>query len=138
MQQVLTTYGDRVRLVYRDFPLLMHEHAHLAAQAGQCAHEQGRFWEYHDVLFANARQLRAEDLKRHAAAAGLDAARFDACLASGRFAAGVDADLASGEEHGVSGTPAFFVNGRLLSGAQPFAAFQQIIDDELRGAGAAD
>lgn len=138
VREVLATYGDRVLLVYRDFPLSMHEHAHLAAQAGQCAHEQGRFWEYHDVLFANASQLAADDLKRHAAAAGLDPAAFAACLDSGRTAPGVDADLESGAAQGVSGTPAFFINGLRLSGAQPFAAFQQVIDDELRRLGAAD
>lgn len=131
VQQVLRTYGDRVRLVFRDFPLKMHRNASAAAQAGLCAQEQGRFWEYHDTLFAHQRQLRPDDLRRYAANLQLDTAAFDACLESDRYATAIDADLASGEQHGVSGTPAFFINGRRLSGAQPFAAFQQLIDDEL-------
>ena len=135
VQQVLEAYGDDVRLVYRDFPLRMHEHAPLAAQAARCAHEQGRFWDYHDELFRNHRELTPADLRRHAASVGLDAGAFDACLDSGRHAAAVDLDMASGERLGVSGTPAFFINGRLLSGAQPLAAFAQIIDEELRRAG---
>lgn len=135
VRQVLETYGDRIRLVYRDFPLAMHENAHLAAQAGQCAREQGRFWEYHDLLFTNTRALRPADLQRYAEEVDLDPVLFAECLESGRHADGVDADLESGQRHGVSGTPAFFINGRLLSGAQPFANFQQIIDEELESAG---
>lgn len=133
--QVLATYGDQVRHVYRDFPLAMHDNAHLAAQAGQCAAEQDQFWAYHDVLFANVRALRPDDLRRYAVELNLDAGAFDECLQSGRHAESVDADLASGQANGVSGTPAFFINGRLLSGAQPFTAFQQIIDEELRSTG---
>lgn len=134
--QVLEAYGDRVRHVYRDFPLAMHEYANIAAQAAQCAAEQEQFWAYHDVLFANARELRPEDLHSYAAEIGLNADQFSQCLQSGRHAEGVMADMASGQAHGVSGTPAFFINGRLISGAQPFAAFQQIIDQELEAAGA--
>ncbi|NKB69653.1 MAG: thioredoxin domain-containing protein [Candidatus Latescibacteria bacterium] len=137
VDQVATTYGDRVRIVFRDFPLAMHQQAHRAAEAGQCAHEQGAFWSYHDLLFTDVRRLREPDLERYAKEAGLDVAAFTQCLASGRYAAAVDLDLASGEALGVSGTPAFFINGRFLSGAQPFAAFREIIDDELRRAGVA-
>jgi protein-disulfide isomerase len=137
VRQVLQTYGDRIRHVYRDFPLAMHDDAHLAAQAGQCAGEQGRFWEYHDLLFTNSRALRPADLQRYAESIDLDPDLFAECLDSGRHAHGVDADLESGQQHGVSGTPAFFINGRLLSGAQPFAAFQKIIDEELESAGQA-
>ena len=137
LDQVAATYGDRVQLVYRDFPLAMHANAHRAAQAAQCAHEQGAFWPYHDILFQNIRRLGEQDLRRHAKAARLDTSAFDECLSSGRYFAAVDADLARGEAHGVSGTPAFFINGRFLSGAQPFAAFRDIIDDELTQAGLA-
>jgi protein-disulfide isomerase len=133
--QILETYGDRVRLVFRDFPLRMHDNAHLAAQAARCAGEQERFWDYHDVLFENYRALRPADLQRYAAELDLDLAPFADCLDSGRYAEAVDADAASGAQFGVSGTPAFFINGRLLSGAQPFAAFQQVIDEELALAG---
>jgi protein-disulfide isomerase len=131
VQQVLQTYGDKVRLVYRDFPLSNHANAHLAAQAGLCANEQNRFWDYHDMLYANADALTPADLRRYATDLDLDPASFAECLDSGRFAGAVDADLESGQQYGVSGTPAFFINGRLLSGAQPFAAFQKIIDEEL-------
>ena len=135
--QVLQTYGDKVRLVFRDFPLAMHDNAQLAAEAGQCAAEQGQFWEYHDVLFANARALAASDLQQYATDLGLDMIPFNSCLESGRHTNGVQADLASGQARGVSGTPAFFINGRLLSGAQPFSAFQKIIDEELEQSGQA-
>ena len=135
VEQVLQTYGDKVRLVYRDFPLSIHDNAHLAAQAGLCANEQGRFWEYHDVLYANARALRPADLQRYATDLDLDPAPFAECLDSGRYVETVDADLQSGQQHGVTGTPAFFINGRILSGAQPFAAFKKIIDEELARAG---
>lgn len=131
LQQVLETYGDKVRLVFRDFPLRIHDNAHLAAQASRCAGDQGKFWEYHDVLFDNIRALRSDDLQRYAADLSLDEAAFSDCLQSGRHAEAVNNDLQSGQRYGVSGTPAFFINGRLLSGAQPFANFQQIIDEEL-------
>ena len=132
VQQVLQTYGDKIRHVYRDFPLAMHSNANRAAQAGQCASEQGQFWEFHDVLFENFRALGSENLQGYATELGLDLALFNSCLESGRHADGVNADLASGQANGVSGTPAFFINGRLLSGAQPFGAFKKIIDEELQ------
>ncbi len=131
IQQLLDEYGDKVRLVFRDFPLSIHPNARLAAEAGLCAQEQDRFWEYHDVLFKNQRELRPVDLARYAVEIGLDAAAFDSCLESGRFTEAVNDDLASGEHFGVTGTPAFFINGRRLTGAQPFSAFKQVIDDEL-------
>jgi protein-disulfide isomerase len=131
VDQVLKTYGDRVRFVYRHFPLGNHPNARPAAEASQCAAEQGKFWEYHDRLFANPTRLGDADLKQHAAALGLDASKFNACADSRKYKAQVDADVQAGEEAGVSGTPAFFVNGRMLSGAQPFEAFKQLIDEEL-------
>ncbi|MBU10560.1 MAG: hypothetical protein CME13_21640 [Gemmatimonadetes bacterium] len=131
VRQVMETYGDKVRLVFRVFPLTIHPHARLAAEAGLCAQEQDRFWDYHDILFSHQRELRSVDLARYAAEIGLDTNAFDVCLESGRFTHLVDADLASGTKFGVTGTPAFFINGRRLTGAQPFSAFQQIIDDEL-------
>ena len=135
LNQVATTYGNRVRFVFRDFPLAMHKDAHRAAQAAQCAHEQGAFWPYHDILFDNIRKLGEADLQQHAETAGLDAAAFAACLTADRYVDAVDADLAGGQAHGVSGTQAFFINGRFLSGAQPLEAFREIIDDELTRAG---
>jgi protein-disulfide isomerase len=123
VDQVLKTYGDRVRFVYRHFPLGNHPNARPAAEASQCAAEQGKFWEYHDRLFANPSKLGDPDLKQHAAALGLDTGKFNACVDSHKYKPQVDADVNAGEEAGVNGTPAFFVNGRMLSGAQPFESF---------------
>ena len=131
VQQVLTTYGDRVHFVYRHYPLPNHPNARPAAEAAVCAADQGKFWPYHDVLFPNAGRLATTDLKHHAAELGLDSAKFDACVDGHQSKARVDADVRAGEEAGVNGTPAFFVNGRMLSGAQPYDAFKRIIDEEL-------
>jgi protein-disulfide isomerase len=129
--RVLNTYGDRVRFVYRHYPLPNHPNAWPAAEAAACAGEQGKFWEYHDRLFDNQSRLGKADLKKHAAAVALDTAKFDACVDTHKYKSDVDADVAAGEEAGVSGTPAFFINGRQLSGAQPFEAFKRLIDEEL-------
>lgn len=131
LKQVRETYGDRVRLVFRDFPLAMHRQAQKAAEAAGCAGEQGKFWEMHDALFAQQQALGVPDLKRYAASLNLDQAMFDACLDSGRRAAAVKKDLEDGTSYGVRGTPAFFINGRFLNGAKPFEAFAQVIDQEL-------
>ena len=117
--------------MYKDFPLAMHPNAQKAAEAARCAGEQDKYWEYHDVLFANTRALEVANLKKFAAEMQLDTARFDACLDSGTYAAQVRKDVAEGQRVGVSGTPTFFINGRFLSGAQPLAAFQEIIDEVL-------
>jgi len=129
--EVLKTYGGRVHFVYRHFPLSNHPNARPAAEASQCAAEQGKFWEYHDVLFANPSRLADSDLKQHAAGLGLDASKFNACVDTHKYKAQVEADMQAGEEAGVNGTPAFFVNGRVLTGAQPFDAFKRVIDEEL-------
>jgi protein-disulfide isomerase len=131
VKRVVETYGDRIRLVYRNYPLPNHPQAQPAAEAAQCANEQGKFWPYHDRLFAEAGKLMDEDLKKAAADLGLDAARFNACVDERRYKSVVEADQKAGNEAGVNGTPAFFVNGRLLSGAQPFEAFKRVIDEEL-------
>lgn len=137
VKRVREAYGDKVRFVFRHFPLDFHAQAQKAGEAAACAGEQGRFWEMHDALWANTSKLGVPDLKAHAAGLGLDGAAFDKCLDSGAHAATLAKDEAAGRTYGVSGTPAFFVNGRPLVGAQPFEAFQQVIDDELRRAGAA-
>ena len=131
VKKVMETYGDRIRLVYRNYPLPSHAQARPAAEAAQCANEQGQFWPYHDRLFAEAGKLSDADLKKAAADLGMDAARFNACVDEHRYKAVVEADQQAGNEAGVTGTPAFFVNGRLLSGAQPFEAFKRVIDEEL-------
>jgi protein-disulfide isomerase len=129
--QVLSAYGDRVRLVYRHYPLPNHPNARPAAEASACAQEQGRFWDYHDRLFANQSRLTTADLKQHAAELGLDAGPFNACVDSRKYQKDVDADIEAANAAGVKGTPAFFINGRPLSGAQPLENFRRIIDDEL-------
>jgi protein-disulfide isomerase len=131
VKRVLDTYGDRIRFVYRNFPLQNHPDARPAAEAAQCANEQGQFWAYHDRLFAVQGKLSDADLKKIAADLGLDSARFNACVDQHQYKSVVEADTQAGAEAGVSGTPAFFINGRLLSGAQPYDAFKRIIDEEL-------
>ena len=123
--------------MFRDFPLGFHDRAQAAAEAAQCAHAQGKFWEYHDKLFENQGALQNENLKQYADDLGLDADDFGECLGSERFREDVTQDLREGSTYGVRGTPAFFVNGRFLSGNQPFDAFAKIIDEELEHKGIA-
>ncbi len=131
VKQVLDTYGDRIRFVYRNFPLQNHPHARPAAEAAQCANEQGQFWPFHDRLFAEPGKLSDAELKQTAAALGLNAAQFNKCVDDHKFQSVVETDAQAGAKAGVTGTPAFFINGRLLSGAQPFDAFKRIIEEEL-------
>jgi protein-disulfide isomerase len=131
VKQVLSTYGDRIRFVYRNYPLNSHPNARPAAEAAQCAAEQGQFWAYHDRLFADQSKLSDGDLKQSAADLGLDAGKFNTCVDSHKYSARVEADIKAGNEAGVNGTPAFFINGRMLSGAQPFEEFKRVIDEEL-------
>jgi protein-disulfide isomerase len=115
----------------------MHPFAQGAAEAAQCAREQGKFWEYHDKLFANQQALGKDQLKQYAKDLGLNEEAFNACLETGKPKDAIVQDQKEGEALGVSGTPAFFVNGRFLSGAQPFEAFKGIIDEELKLKGVA-
>jgi predicted DsbA family dithiol-disulfide isomerase len=135
VKKVLSTYGGKVRLVYRDYPLPFHGHAQKASEAALCAQDQGKYWEMHEKLFANQRALEVAQLKQHAKELGLEAGKFDKCLESGEKKAEVDASKKAGEEAGVNGTPAFFINGRPLSGAQPYEKFKEIIDHELAQGG---
>jgi protein-disulfide isomerase len=131
VEQVMSTYAGKVRLVYRQFPLSFHPHAAKAAEASLCAADQGKFWEYHDVLFKNQKKLEATDLKAHASEVGIDAQKFGQCLDSGDKKKAVDADQQAGLAAGVGGTPAFFINGIFLNGAQPIDEFKKVIDGEL-------
>lgn len=120
-----------IKYVFRDFPLTsIHKDAQKAAEAGECADDQGKFWEYHDRLFESAK-LDVASLKQHAADLGLDTASFDLCLDSGKYTAEVTKDLQDGSSAGVRGTPAYFVNGQLVSGAQSFKVLEQVINQEL-------
>jgi protein-disulfide isomerase len=134
LRQLQQKYGERMRIVYRDFPLSIHPQAPKAAEAGECANEQGRFWEMHDRLF-DVPGLTIPDLKKRAAELQLDTSRFDQCLDSGKYAAEVRADIADGQKYGVSATPTFFVNGRMISGAN-MQKLSELIDDELAMTGA--
>ena len=118
--------------MFRDFPLAMHQNAQPAAEAAQCARAQGKFWEYHDKLFANQQALGKDQLRVYAAEVGLNGEEFNACFDGGKYRDEVQQDMKEGGALGVTGTPAFFVNGRFLSGAQPFESFARIIDEELK------
>jgi len=135
LKQVREKYGDEVRLVYMDFPLPMHNHALDAAKAGRCAAEQGKFWPFHDAMFADQSKESPDDLKAIAKKLGLDTAKFNTCFDQAKYEAGVQSDLAQGKQLGITGTPAFFINGRVLVGAQPPENFNQIIDEELSARG---
>ncbi|MBL8188557.1 MAG: thioredoxin domain-containing protein [Acidobacteria bacterium] len=132
LTQVMARYGEKVKLVYRNFPIdQLHPQARRAAEAAKCAQEQGKFWEYHDRLYSGSADASTEKLKALAQAAGLDAAGFESCLASSRVQTAIQKDVEEGIRLGLTGTPAFLVNGRLLSGAQPLESFIRVIEEEL-------
>jgi protein-disulfide isomerase len=128
---VMTRYAGKVQLVHRDFPLDGHPGAFPAARAARCAGEQGKFWDYHRSLMKEEGDLSESDLLARAKTLKLDADPFKTCLASDRYDSTIRESLEAGNRVGVSGTPAFFVNGRMLTGARPFEQFQEIIDSEL-------
>ncbi len=121
----------KVKLVYRDFPLSFHANAQKAAEAAECAGEQKKYWEMHDLLFENGVQGGVAGFKQYAKQLGLNTAKFNECLDSGKMASEVRKDMADGTAAGIQGTPGFLVNGKLVSGAQPFSVFQQVIEAEL-------
>jgi len=125
----------KVKFVYRDFPLSNHAYAQKSAEASECAGEQDKFWEYHNLLFENQRewsQKGSSKLKEYAVQLGLNADRFDKCLDRGEMEDEVKKDFSDGSRLGVQGTPAFFINGKFVSGAQPFRVFEEMIEKELR------
>jgi len=131
--ELIATYGAKVRFVYRDFPLdEPHPEARPAAIAATCAGEQGKYWEYHNLLFTSDIGLGAEARAAFAQRLGLDLERFGTCVARSATNDEVDGDLQDAFDIGVRGTPTFFINGRPLVGAQPLEAFASIIDDELK------
>ncbi|MEN4013851.1 MAG: thioredoxin domain-containing protein [Bellilinea sp.] len=132
--KLLETYGEKIRLVYRDFPLSsIHPNASEAAEAANCANEQGKFWEYHDLLFQASQGLGREAYEAYASQLDLDLDGFKACLDEKRYADEVTADYEFARQLGVQSTPTFFINGVALIGAQPFEVFQEVIDLELAG-----
>jgi protein-disulfide isomerase len=109
----------------------MHKQAHRAAQAAECAHEQDGFWKFHDALFADQKAWTDADFATYAKSSGLDADKLVQCVESGRHAATVDTDVEEGRKAGMGGTPGFYINGVVLTGAQPLGAFVDVIDAEL-------
>ncbi len=131
VDQVMAAYEGKIRMVFRDYPLSFHDRAVPAAIAANCAGVQGKYWQMYDLLMSNQQSLSNSDLTRYAATAGVDLDAWTICRADPAQAAEVQADFEAGTKLGVNGTPAFFVNGIMLSGAQPFSAFKEIIDREL-------
>ncbi len=122
----------KVKFIYRDFPLGFHQNAQKAAEAAECAGEQGKYYEMHNKLFEKGVSGGSAGFKQYAKELGLDQNKFNQCLDSGEMASEVKKDLADGSKLGVSGTPAFFINGQEVVGAQPYAVFEQIIEQELK------
>lgn len=134
-KELLARYSGKVRLVHKDLPLeSLHPQARQAAEAARCAYEQGKFWEYRDTVYANSPKASADDLKSYAKQLGLNVDSFDRCFASRKYKAIVQRDLDEGMQLRLNGTPTFFFNGREISGSQPLAAFEAIMDEELADA----
>ena len=134
--ELLSRYNGKLKIVHRDFPIdSLHPAARRAHEAARCADEQGKFWAYHDVVYMNAPKAEPADLKSYAKTVGLDVQSFEQCLTSGKFKTAVQKDIDEATGLGISGTPAFFINGLELSGAQPIEQFIRIIDEELARAG---
>jgi protein-disulfide isomerase len=132
LTELFSRYNGKIRLVHKDLPLdSIHPQARQAAEAARCAAEAGKFWSYHDLLYANSPNVSQENLKSYAKEVGIDVNAFDRCLGSGKFKAVVQRDLIDGAQLGLTGTPTFFINGREVSGNQPVEIFRAIIDEEL-------
>ena len=131
VEQVLTEYKDKVRYIHLDYPLPFHQQAMPAALAVHCAGDQGKFWEYNNNLYSAPGDLSAADLSKRAADLGLESAAFEACTTSKKHEGLIKTNFDDGAAMGVTGTPAFFINGRMLVGAQPIEQFREVINDEL-------
>ena len=133
LNQIKDTYGEKLRVVFRQFPLnSIHPQAQKAAEASLCANDQGRFWEMHDKLFETDTSLEIDDIRERAASLELKLEEFNQCLDSGKYAATVQQDVLDGVKAGVTGTPALFINGLSLSGARSFEEISQVIEAELQ------
>ena len=131
LKEVEKLYEGKMRLVFKNQPLSFHKNAQIAAEAALCANAQGKFWEMEERLFTNQQTLAREDLPGHAKEVGLDVAAFESCLDAHTYRSQVQEDAAMAEKVTAQGTPAFFINGRKISGAQPLDAFRRVIDEEL-------
>lgn len=125
----------KAKIIFKDYPLSFHPFAQKAAEAGKCILEQGqeKFWKYHDTVFANQPQLNEENIKLWAAQSGVNVAKFTECYTTGRHTQLVLQEMQEGQQAGIQGTPGFLINGKLVSGAQPFAVFAQAIDAAYAG-----
>ncbi len=126
-------YGNKIKIAFKHYPLPFHAQARIAAEASMCANEQDSklFWKMHDAMFADQSKLDKDNLIATAKKAGVKEAEFKACLESGKYKAKVDADVAQGGTLGIKSTPTFFINGKLISGAQPLEVFTEVIDGDL-------
>ena len=131
LKELAARYPEQVRIVFRHLPLDFHAQARGAAQASICAGQQGQFWEYHDLLFANQRAMGRDQLSSYATGLGLDMELFESCMTAPETDALVAADLEAAERLGATGTPAFFINGIFLNGAQPLEVFDELVQEEL-------
>jgi len=133
LKLVERNYADKVRFVYRQFPLTnIHPNAQKAAEASLCANEKQRFWEFHDSMFGEQSRLDVASLKQRAQTLGLNTSAFNTCLDSGRQADAIQKDKEDGRKSGVTSTPTLFINGRLLGGNRPYADIREVIEDELK------
>lgn len=131
INQIKAEFGDKVHIVFRQYPLDFHKNAHLAHQASLAAHAEGKFWQFHDILFENQKALDRPSLEKYAEQVGLDMAKFKAALDEGTYKAQVDADIALGGKVGVDGTPTLFINGKRGTNPGDFNAIKAMIDAEL-------
>lgn len=128
---LMDRYDGQIRHVFKNLPLPIHSQAQLAGQAALCAEDQDKYWEFHDWLFANQRTMNREKMVAQAGEMGMDQDLFAACIDDKTYAAAVSADTREAQSFGITGTPGFLINGRVLSGAQPIEAFEAVIDEEL-------
>jgi protein-disulfide isomerase len=138
LQEVRTKYGDRVRFVFRDFPPFASKEGVKPAEAARCANEQGKFWQFQDALYADQSKVGVPDLKAIAQKLGLDTAKFDSCLDSGKYSSVIEKDIEDGLRIGVRSAPTFIVNGIPHAGIQSVAGFEATIDPQLQGKGRND
>lgn len=131
--QIKENYIDtgKVKLIYRDFPLSFHEHAEKAAEAAECAGEQGKYYEMGDKLFSEGVDGGVDSFKQYAVDLGLDTDAFNTCLDSGQMASEIQKDMVAGQKAGVQGTPSFFIDGEMITGAQPYSVFEDAIEKAL-------
>jgi protein-disulfide isomerase len=131
LKKLQAEFAGQVTMAFKDFPLPMHAHAEKAAEAARCADEQGKFWDFHDLLFDGHQKLELAQLKENARTLKLDAARFDHCLEASEQATAIQKDFAQGQRLGLTGTPSFFINGHFLSGAVKYDTLREVVEQQL-------